>query len=300
MIEAKQLCKNFGTKEVLKDMNCTIKDGSIYGLIGSNGSGKSTFLRLISGVYYPQSGFLTINGKEVYENNDIKKKIIFVADEFFIPQGITVKKQAEIYEALYGNFDHEYFEKNLEILSLKPEDKLANYSKGMKRQAIMLCALACKGDYYLFDETFDGLDPVVRNHMKKLLYAEISDRGATIVLTSHNLRELEDICDHLGVLYKGGIMFEGDINDIKSNVFKIQIGFRENFDQSKFENFEVMSFKKAGSVATLIIKGDSISTTAKMKELNPLFLDILPLTLEEVFIYEMEVLGYAFGEFTDK
>jgi len=140
MIEAKQLCKSFGTKEVLKDMNCTIKDGSIYGLIGSNGSGKSTFLRLVSGVYYPQSGFLTINGKEVYENNDIKKKIIFVADEFFIPQGTTVKKQAAMYEALYGNFDYEYFKKNLEILSLNPDDKLANYSKGMKRQAIMLCA----------------------------------------------------------------------------------------------------------------------------------------------------------------
>lgn len=300
MIEAKQLCKSFGEKEVLKDMNCTIKNGSIYGLIGANGAGKSTFLRLISGVYYPQSGFITVDGKEIYENNEVKKKIIFVADEFYIPQGITVKKQAAMYEALYGNFDHEYFEKNLEILSLKPDDKFANYSKGMKRQAIMLCALACKGDFYLFDETFDGLDPVVRNHMKKLLYAEIAERGATIVLTSHNLRELEDICDHLGVLYKGGIMFEGDINDIKSNVFKIQTGFAEGYDESKFKDFEVMSYKKAGSVATLIIKGDSVSTAAKMRELKPLFLDILPLTLEEVFIYEMEVLGYAFGELSDK
>ena len=300
MIGAKQLCKSFGKKEVLKDMNCTIKNGSIYGLIGANGAGKSTFLRLISGVYYPQSGFITIDGKEVYENNEIKKKVIFVADEFYIPQGITVRKQAAMYEALYGNFDHEYFEKNLKILSLKLDDKFANYSKGMKRQAIMLCALACKGDYYLFDETFDGLDPVVRNHMKKLLYAEIAERGATIVLTSHNLRELEDICDHLGVLYQGGIMFEGDINDIKSNVFKIQTGFAEDYDESKFKDFEVMSYKKAGSVTTLIIKGDSVSTAAKMRELKPLFLDILPLTLEEVFIYEMEVLGYAFGELSDK
>lgn len=300
MIEAKHICKSFGKTEVLKDMNCTIKNGSIYGLIGANGAGKSTFLRLVSGVYYPQSGFMTIDGKEVYENNEVKSKIIFVADEFFIPQGTTVRKQAEMYEALYGNFDKEYFEKNLSKLSLKPEDKLANYSKGMKRQAIMLCALACKGDYYLFDETFDGLDPVVRNHMKKLLYAEIAERGATIVLTSHNLRELEDICDHLGVLYKGGIMFEGDINDIKSNVFKVQLGFSKPFDESLFREFEVMNFKKTGSVASLIIKGDSVSTAAKMRKLDPLFVDILPLTLEEVFIYEMEVLGYAFGEISDQ
>lgn len=300
MIEAKNLSKSFGKTEVLKDMNCIIKDGSIYGLIGANGAGKSTFLRLISGVYYPQSGYLTVDGKDVYENNEIKQRIIFVADEFYIPQGITVRKQAAMYEALYGNFDHEYFEKNLEKLSLKLDDKIANYSKGMKRQAIMLCALACKGDYYLFDETFDGLDPVVRNHMKKLLYAEIAERGATIVLTSHNLRELEDICDHLGVLYKGGIMFEGDINDIKSNVFKVQLGFKEDFDERKFKDFEVMSFRKAGSVATLIVKGDADSTTEKLKELKPLFLDVLQLTLEEVFIYEMEVLGYAFGEISDK
>ena len=300
MIEAKNLSKSFGKTEVLKDMNCIIKDGSIYGLIGANGAGKSTFLRLISGVYYPQSGYLTVDGKDVYENNEIKRRIIFVADEFYIPQGITVRKQAAMYEALYGNFDHEYFEKNLEKLSLKLDDKIANYSKGMKRQAIMLCALACKGDYYLFDETFDGLDPVVRNHMKKLLYAEIAERGATIVLTSHNLRELEDICDHLGVLYKGGIMFEGDINDIKSNVFKVQLGFKEDFDERKFKDFEVMSFRKAGSVATLIVKGDADSTTEKLKELRPLFLDVLQLTLEEVFIYEMEVLGYAFGEISDK
>ena len=300
MIEAKNLSKSFGKTEVLKDMNCIIKDGSIYGLIGANGAGKSTFLRLISGVYYPQSGYLTVDGKDVYENNEIKQRIIFVADEFYIPQGITVRKQAAMYEALYGNFDHEYFEKNLEKLSLKLDDKIANYSKGMKRQAIMLCALACKGDYYLFDETFDGLDPVVRNHMKKLLYAEIAERGATIVLTSHNLRELEDICDHLGVLYKGGIMFEGDINDIKSNVFKVQLGFKEDFDERKFKDFEVMSFRKAGSVATLIVKGDADSTTEKLKELRPLFLDVLQLTLEEVFIYEMEVLGYAFGEISDK
>ena len=300
MIEAKDLSKSFGKTDVLTNMNCIIKDGSIYGLIGSNGAGKSTFLRLISGVYYPQSGSVTIDGKDVYENNEIKKRIIFVADEFYIPQGITVRKQAAMYEALYGNFDHEYFEKNLEKLSLKLDDKLANYSKGMKRQAIMLCALACKGDYYLFDETFDGLDPVVRNHMKKLLYAEIAERGATIVLTSHNLRELEDICDHLGVLYKGGILFEGDINDIKSNVFKVQLGFKEDYDESKFKDFEVMSFKKAGSVATLIVKGDAEVTAARIKELEPLFLDILPLTLEEVFIYEMEVLGYAFGEISDK
>ena len=136
--------------------------------------------------------------------------------------------------------------------------------------------------------------------MKKLLYAEIAERGATIVLTSHNLRELEDICDHLGVLYKGGIMFEGDINDIKSNVFKVQLGFKEDFDERKFKDFEVMSFRKAGSVATLIVKGDAESTTEKLKELRPLFIDVLQLTLEEVFIYEMEVLGYAFGEISDK
>lgn len=296
MIEASGLCKNFGKKQVLKNMNCKINNGSIYGLIGANGAGKSTFLRLVAGCSYPQGGHITVDGNDVYENTETKKKTVFVADEFFIPQGYTVGKEAKLYETLYGRFDREYFKKNLDILSLSPDAKLSGYSKGMKRQVIMLCALACRAECYLFDETFDGLDPVVRNHMKRLLYAEISERGATVVLTSHNLRELEDICDHLGVLYRGGILLEGDINEIKGSVFKIQVAFGENYGAEKFSGFDVMNFKKTGSVATVIIKGDPDLCGEKLRGLNPLFLDILPLTLEEVFIYEMEVLGYAFDK----
>ncbi|MBE6895826.1 MAG: ABC transporter ATP-binding protein [Ruminococcaceae bacterium] len=294
MVKAEALTKCFGKTEILKNLTCEIRDGSIYGLIGANGAGKSTLLRLIAGIYYPDNGSLKIDGEEIFDNLIKKKDVVFVADEFYIPAGCTVEQYAAMYSVFYDNFDYSFFWKHLEMLGLPLKGKIMNFSKGMKRQLVMLCALSCKCKTILFDETFDGLDPVVRNLMKNIIYNEVVERGVTVIMTSHNLRELEDICDCLGVLYQGGILFEGDIANIKSNVFKVQIAFKEDFSEKNFIGIDIMNIKKHGSVATLIIRGDRDTEKAKLEALNPLILDILPLTLEEIFIYEMEVLGYAY------
>ena len=294
MVKAEALTKSFGKTDVLRNLTCEIRDGTIYGLIGANGVGKSTFLRLISGIYYPDSGSLKVDGEEIFDNIKKKKDIVFVADEFYFPTGCTVEQYASIYSVFYESFDYDFFWKKLEQLGLPLKGKIMNFSKGMKRQLVMLCALACRCKVVLFDETFDGLDPVVRNMMKNIIYDEVANRNITVIMTSHNLRELEDICDCLGVLYNGGILFEGDVANITSSVFKAQVAFAEDFSEKNFIGLNVISFKKHGSVAELIIKGNREECSEKLKALNPLLLDILPLTLEEIFIYEMELLGYAY------
>ena len=296
MIKAENLTKRFGKKEVLSSLNCVIEEGSIYGLVGANGAGKSTFLRLLSGVYYPDTGFVEINGQKVFDNSEVKMSICSVGDELYFPAGATVGKIGGMYQALYTSFDFNYYKEKCEMLKLPQNSKLSTFSKGMKRQVSMLAALSCKCAYMLFDETFDGLDPVVRNLMKKLIYDAVAERNATVVLTSHNLRELEDICDHLGILYKGGILFQGDINNIKTSVCKVQMGFRDPPEKYEFDGVDIMNITRVGSVATLIVRGDREDVYEKLMKYNPLILDVLPLTLEEVFIYEMEVLGYAFNE----
>jgi len=296
MIDIVNLTKKFGQKTVLKNLDCRIADGCIYGLVGANGAGKSTFLRLLSGVYYAQQGSIEIDGKEVYDNTDIKKDIMFLSDDLYFPNGAQLKDVVAVYKSFYPDFDTEYFYSHTDKLKLGRNDKISTFSKGMKRQTSIIAALSCGAKYLFFDETFDGLDPVVRNYVKKLIYDKVIEKNATVILTSHNLRELEDICDHLGVLYQGGILFEGDTNALKTNVFKVQLSLGKEFTQEDLEPLNVLSFKKIGSVATVIIKGDRGEAERIIAEKSPVIADFLPLTLEEVFIYEMEVLGYVFED----
>ena len=203
---------------------------------------------------------------------------------------------ANFYKDMYQMFDMEYLKELAEILKLNINEKINNFSKGMKRQCALICAIATNADYMFFDETFDGVDPVVRNLLKKIVIKQMEKKETTIIMTSHNLRELEDICDNLGLLYKGGILFESDIDTLKTNMFKVQISLREDFDKDIFKNFDVMNFKKIGSVGSIIIKGEQEKVKEELEKLNPIILDFLPLTLEEMFIYEMEVLGYEFNQ----
>ena len=203
---------------------------------------------------------------------------------------------ALFYKALYENFDMEYLEKLAKTLKLDTRRKISTFSKGMKRQCALILAIATNAKYLFFDETFDGVDPVVRTVLKKILANHLEENKSTIVLTSHNLRELEDIADNLGLLHAGGILFEGDIDEIKTNMFKVQISLKEEFNKNTFKDLELLSFKKTGSVASLIIKGDKEEVSNILESMNPVILDYLPLTLEEIFIYEMEVLGYEFDE----
>ncbi|PWM46412.1 MAG: ABC transporter [Clostridiales bacterium] len=296
MILAEKLTKSFGKKEVLKNLCCSIDSGCIYGLVGANGAGKSTFLRLLTGVYKPNEGTVEIDNSNVFDNAKVKQKFCFVADELYFPTGATVRSIGKMYKTFYPTFSQSYFNEKCALLNLPLNGKLTTFSKGMKRQVSMIGALSTMCEYLFFDETFDGLDPVVRNLMKRLICDAVAQRGATVVLTSHNLRELEDICDHLGVLFKGGILFEGDVNNIKTGVCKVQVAFTEPIENLDLSGLEIMNKTTQGSVSTLVVKGDIETTTEYLKKFSPVLLEVVGLTLEEVFIYEMEVLGYAFPE----
>lgn len=296
MIKITNLNKTFGDKKVLENLNCTIKTGSIYGLIGANGAGKSTLLRIIMGIFNKDSGNVEIDGKELADNEQLKQKLVFVPDDLYFFRNYTLKDMIIFYSKLYKTFDKEYAFKLAEKLKLPQEQRVNTFSKGMKRQTALICAISTNADYMFFDETFDGVDPVVRNFLKKVIADQMQKKETTIIMTSHNLRELEDFCDNLGLLYKGGILFESEIDSLKTNMFKIQISLDKEFSEKDFQNFNVLSFKKSGSVATIILKGDREGYQKILEEMNPIILDFLPLTLEEIFIYEMEGLGYEFNE----
>ena len=294
MIEAKNVSKSFDGFCALNDISCVIPDGCIYGLVGTNGAGKSTLLRIMTGVYRQDAGGLTYDGMPVYENPIIKKDIVYVPDELYFLPGANLNRMAKLYAAVYPGFDMKKFTGLAENLRLDRKKNIATFSKGMKRQAAIMLALSCCPKYMFFDETFDGLDPEMRNLVKKLICNDVAELNSTVIVTSHSLRELEDICDHLALLHKGGMVLDSDVLELKTSQFKVQVAFWENFDKSRFEQFNITRYRQEGSVANMIINGDREETVALFKAMNPLVLDVLPLTLEEVFTYEMESLGYEF------
>ena len=296
MITASSVTKRFEDTIALNKLNCSIPEGCVYGLVGSNGSGKSTLLRLISGIYRPEEGAVTIDGQEVFDNPDVKKRIVFVPDELYFLPHANLRRMEKLYASVYERFSHERFEALLREFSLDPNKMLSTFSKGMRRQAATILALSCRADCILFDETFDGLDPVMRNLVKNLLYSEVMERNATAVVTSHSLRELEDTCDQLALLHKGGIIFESDVDHLKTSLFKVQIAFADEYGPERFDGIDILNYLKRGSVATMIVRGDRDETEAKLRAMEPVLFEVLPLSLEEVFVYEMGQRGYEFSE----
>ena len=296
MIQAENVTMKFDDFVALNQLNCSIPDGCVYGLVGSNGAGKSTFLRLISGVYRPAEGKIEIDGHAVYENPDVKKQIVYIPDElYFLPQA-SMNRMAKLYAAVYETFSYERFTHLTQTFGLNPTVNINTFSKGMKRQAATILALAAQPRYLYFDETFDGLDPVMRNLVKNVIYNDVVERKATAIISSHSLRELEDTCDQLALLHKGGIIFESDIQNLKTSLFKVQVAFSDAYGKERFDGFEMLDYTQKGSVATFIARGDRDAFREKLEDMRPLLLDILPLSLEEVFLYEMEALGYAFKD----
>ena len=296
MISAKNVTMKFDDFTALNHLSCEIPDSCIYGLVGSNGAGKSTFLRLISGVYKPYEGDITVDGAPIWENPEIKSQIMYVPDElYFLPQS-NMKTMAKLYAAAYKSFSYERFHSLTGTFGLDPEANINTFSKGMKRQAATILALSTMPKYLFFDETFDGLDPVMRNLVKQVIYNDVCDRGTTTIITSHSLRELEDTCDQLALLHKGGIVFESDIQNLKTSLFKVQVAFREAYGRERFEGFDILNYVQTASVATFITRGQKEDVVERIRKMNPILLDVLPLNLEEVFIYEMEALGYAFKD----
>lgn len=294
MIEVKNLTKRFHDFTALEDVSCSIGSGCIYGMVGSNGAGKSTFLRALTGVYQPDAGKILIDGQPVWDNPAVKRRIAYVPDELYFLAGANLNRMERMYQSLYPDFDKNRFEKLCGHLQLPRNKSLGQFSKGMRRQAATILALSCRPDYLFFDETFDGLDPVMRSFVKKLICEDVLERGASAIITSHSLRELEDICDQLALLYKGGLVLESDIENLKTSQFKIQIAFREDYDKSKFDGIQISHYEKSGSVANLIVSGEREDIVQKLRAMDPILLDVLPLSLEEVFTYEMETLGYTF------
>lgn len=295
MITVKHLTKKFGDFTALNDITCTIPEGSIYGMVGSNGAGKSTFLRLITGVYKPDEGEIKIDGVPVYDNPEAKEKFMYVPDELYFIGGANIERMAKLYSSVYKNYNTARLYELAKKLNLSTKRSINSFSKGMKRQTSIILALAACPKYIFFDETFDGLDPVVRNVIKNLIYSDIVERGSTAIITSHSLRELEDTCDQLSLLHKGGLVFERDITDLKTSLFKVQIALSQEYDQSLFSDIDILNFSKKGSVSNMIVKGDREETVEKLNAHMPLILDVLPLSLEEVFTYEMSALGYDFA-----
>lgn len=298
MIELIDLEKSFDNIKAVNRVSLNVSDGEVFGLLGTNGAGKSTILRILAGVIKPDEGIVLVDNRPVYDNPDVKKDIFYISDEqYFLPNS-TPEEMADYYEGIYENFSKQRFFKFCDGFGLEKGRRINTFSKGMKKQVSILLGL-CAGTKYLFcDETFDGLDPVVRQGVKSLIAADMADRGLTPVIASHNLRELEDICDHVGLLHQGGVILSQDIADMKLQMQKVQCVFRDEEDEEKaLEGLKILIHEKRGRLHTITMRGDREEIEAAFKRGNPVFFEVLALSLEEIFISETEVVGYDIKKF---
>jgi len=298
MIEIQGVQKWFRDIEAIQDISAEIREGMVFGLVGTNGAGKSTLLRILAGVLKADAGAVLIDGEPVYENEEIKKKVFFIPDEQHYFANESAKGMMEYYAMIYKDFDREKFATSIRRFGMDMDRKLSTFSKGMKRQVSVLLGICANTKYLLCDETFDGLDPVMRQAVKGILADEIMNRDFTPIIASHNLRELEDICDHVGLLHKGGILFSRDLEDMKCNIHKIQCVFKEQDTELELlRELQVLKSVRAGSLLTITVRGNREEIVRKTETKAPLFYEVLPLTLEEIFISETEVAGYDIKNF---
>jgi ABC-2 type transport system ATP-binding protein len=298
MIELLDLEKNFDDIKAVASVSLNINDGEVFGLVGTNGAGKSTILRIISGVIKPDSGIVLVDKRPVYDNPEVKRDVFYISDDqYFLPNS-TPEEMANYYEGIYKGFDKFKFHKLCNGFGLDAKRRISTFSKGMKKQVAILLGLCANTKYLLCDETFDGLDPVVRQGVKSLFAGEMSDRGLTPVIASHNLRELEDICDHIGLLHQGGVILSEDIEDMKLKMQKVQCVFNSEEDEKRaLEDLDVLLKEERGRLRTYTIRGEREDIESAFKRGNPLFFEVLSLSLEEIFISETEVVGYDIRKF---
>jgi len=292
MITADNATKRFGDLTAVDHVFAEIRDGSVFGLIGSNGAGKSTFLRMLAGILSPDEGTVCIDGEDIFENIKLKERFFFISDEQYFFSNITPREMKEYYKGFYPHFDDARCKKLMDGFGLDENRKIRTFSKGMKKQVSVICGVCAGTDYLFCDETFDGLDPVVRQTVKSLFAEDVDSRGMTPVIASHNLRELEDICDHVGLLHRGGILFSRDLDEMKLGMFKMQCIFTEKLPENAWEGVDIMKLEQRGSLYTITARGSREELQAKVNSMNPSFCEMLPLTLEEIFINETEVAGY--------
>ncbi|MBQ2454439.1 MAG: ABC transporter ATP-binding protein [Lachnospiraceae bacterium] len=293
MIEAVNVTKSFGDIVAVDDVTLSIESGKVFGLIGTNGAGKSTFLRMIAGVLKPDSGRIEIDGRPVFENPACKEDFFYISDEAYFFLNATADEMERFYEMCYPTYSRERYEDLMGRFELDRRRKISTFSKGMKKQLSVILGLASNTRYMLCDETFDGLDPVMRQGVKSLFAQDMADREFTPVIASHNLRELEDICDTVGLLYKGGMLLSEDLDDIKVDIHKVQVVFPNDYDPSELlGRLRILEQEKRGSLYTIIARGKQDELNGTLMEGSPVFIEALPLSLEEIFITSTGVEGY--------
>ncbi|GAE24904.1 ABC transporter [Halalkalibacter wakoensis JCM 9140] len=292
MIKVSNIQKSFEGYEAVNDVSLHIHKGSIYGLLGSNGAGKTTLLKVMAGIYKPNSGELSIDNEPVFENVKLKKRIIFLADSLFFYPNTTINQAAQFYQSMYPAWNEKRFNMLENVFQIEKSKKIHRLSKGMQRQVAFWLALSTMPDVLILDEPLDGLDAVMRQKIKNLLIQDVAEREMTIIISSHNLREVEDLCDNVGIMHRGTIIIEKDLDDLKSDVHKIQVAFKDGVPPNFLKDLSVLYQEERGSVRLYIVRGKEKDISSHVLQHKPAIFDVLPLTLEEIFIYEMRDVGY--------
>lgn len=292
MIAATAIEKSFQTIPAIAQIDVYVNQGSIFGLLGSNGAGKSTLMRMLAGILQPDKGEVKIDEQIVYENPAIKERCFFISDEQYFYPNSTPNEMKDFYKMLYPRFDEKRYQDLLGAFGLDGSRKIRTFSKGMKKQVSIICSLSVGVDYLFYDETFDGLDPVMRQAVKSFIADDVAERGLTAIIASHNLREMEDICDHIGLLHKGGILLAQSLDEIKVNMFRAQCVFAKPLQEDQLADIRVVKIEQRGSLYTITARGSRQTVETSIKALQPIFFEMLPLSLEEVFIRETEAVGY--------
>ena len=291
MIEVRNVVKTFGEVRALDGLSMTVPTGAVYGLVGPNGSGKSTIIRHIMGIYRPDAGEILADGEPIYENPNIKGKMAYIPDEVFYFAQASLRDMRDFYRGVYPSFDTGRYEKLKEVFPLKDKTPIRRMSKGMQKQAAFWLSLCIRPEILVLDEPVDGLDPVMRRQVWSLLMADAAERGITVLVSSHNLRELEDVCDHVGILDHGRLLLERSLSELQENITKVQLALKE--EKPLPAGLELMHESVSGRLHTLILRGDTREILSRLQELEPLYMDALPLSLEEIFIYELGGNDYA-------
>ena len=286
MLQVKNVTKRFGDFKALDNLTMAVPRGTVYGLVGPNGAGKSTVIRLLTGVYTPDGGTLEMDGQPVYENTAVKARIGYIPDEIFYFPSATLEDMRKYYKGLYPKFDDALFDRLYEIFNLPPKSPIRRFSKGMQKQAAFHLAICCRPEVLILDEPVDGLDPVMRRQVWSLILSDVAEHGTTVLISSHNLRELEDICDHVGIMDHGRMLLEKSLADMQGSTVKLQIvGDRP-------QGLDILHESKSGRLSTYIVRGGAAEVSAAVAKAEPAYFDVLPLSLEEIFIYELGGVNY--------
>lgn len=293
MLEAKNVVKTFDGFRALDSLNMTVPKGAVYGLVGPNGAGKSTIIRHLAGIYRQDSGEVLLDGQPVYENPAVKRRMTVIGDDWYYFPQANIREMARFFAGLYPAFSWERYEKLKQVFPLDEKMMLRRMSKGMQKQAAFWLAVCCMPEYLILDEPVDGLDPVMRRQVWSLLLGDVSERGTTVLVSSHNLRELEDVCDHMGILNRGQVLLERSLSDLQDNTVKLQVAYAGVTEPMLPSELNILHRSHVGRVYTYIVRGSRAEILRRMEITEPILLESIPLTLEEIFIYELGGVDYA-------